>query len=202
MMSRIEVVHRGQLNQQDERAVFHLLLVSFSTKFARLQLTAQEKLDILVYLGQKYSHQTSSVDYIAKEGNTIVGLLTVLRKAENTKKFCYPFELSKKYGFFPIFHYVLLLTALGYQPRDKERYIENIAVDKQYQKQGIAKELIKVAQENIERGEKLSLLVSAENTHALRLYLTCGFSIVQRKRTFLLGFLANEPNWIVMEWSR
>lgn len=202
MNNSIHVIARNQLSQQEEKEVLRLLLTSFSAKFGTLHLKLAEKLDILVYLERKYSQQIAPVDYIAKKENKIVGLLTIAGKNNYTQKLAYPFELAKKYGFFTIAHYLLLLTALEYRPADEEQYIENIAVHEKFQKQGIAKELIQTAQTNTKKGEKLTLLVSAKNTHAKRLYLKCGFSIVKRKRKVLLGFLVNEPNWLFMEWSR
>ncbi|WP_348920845.1 GNAT family N-acetyltransferase [Enterococcus rotai] len=202
MNNSIQVMARDQLSQLEEKEVLRLLLTSFSAKFGTLHLKLDEQLDILVYLERKYSQQLPPVDYIAKKENKIVGLLTIAGTTNYPQKLAYPFELVKKYGFFTIAHYLLLLTALDYRSADKEQYIENIAVHEKCQKQGIAKELIEMAQANTKNGEKLTLLVSAKNTLAKRLYLKCGFSIVKRKRKPLLGFLVNEPNWLFMEWSR
>ncbi|WP_206911665.1 hypothetical protein IGL98_002861 [Enterococcus sp. DIV0840] len=203
MKKKISLVDRTQLSDYEKNSIFRLLLTSFSAKFASLRLTSKEKLDILLYLEQKYSTQEKAlVDYLVKDGEEVIGILTVSDKIVAPKNLNYPFELSKRYGLFTILKYVILLTSLEYQAHEKERYIENIAVHEQYQKQGIAKALITAAQSEVENGDRLSLIVSAKNQQALRLYLKCGFSIVKKKRNFILGLLANEPNWIFMEWSR
>lgn len=200
---KISLADHAQLSEYEKNNILRFLLTSFSAKFASLRLTSKEKLTILLYLEQKYTSQKKrSVDYIVKDGDEIIGMLTVSGKVLNQKNLKYPFELSKKYGFFTILKFVVLLTALEYRPHDKERYIENIAVHEQYRKQGIAKALIRTAQSEVENGERLSLIVSAKNQQALRLYLNCGFSIVKKKRNVILGFLANEPHWFFMEWSR
>lgn len=203
MKRKITIVDRDQLSECEKRGVFRLLLTSFSAKFASNRLTLKEKVDILLYLEQHYASQKKSpVDYIVKDQDEIIGVLTISEKTMDSRKKNYPFELSKKYGFLPIFKYLLMLSALEYSPQDKEQYIENVAVHERYQRQGIAKFLILAAQAEVKTGGKLSLIVSANNQQAVGLYLKCGFSIVKKQRVLILRFLANEPNWLFMEWSR
>ncbi|ALS02937.1 hypothetical protein ATZ33_16580 [Enterococcus silesiacus] len=203
MNHKIAVVDRNQLTEYEVKNVLQLLLTSFADKFSKVHLTTTEKLTTLLYFEQQYPpSQTGPTDYIVKNEHEIIGVLSISKKSAMPKKIAYPFELSRTYGFFTIFKYVVLLTALEYSPGDNEHYIENIAVHQKYQKQGIAKALITVAQAEVKKGEKLTLLVSATNQHALRLYLKCGFSIVKKKRKVILGLLANEANWLFMEWGR
>ncbi|MEI5991104.1 hypothetical protein A5881_002637 [Enterococcus termitis] len=203
MDHKIELVARNQLPEHEVRQLLQLLLTSFADKFSGIRLAAKDKLATLLYFEQHYAlPQASPTDYIVKDENEIIGILSVSGKPAIPKKTAYPFELSKKYGLFTIFKYVVLLTALEYSPGEKEHYIENIAVHQSYQKQGIAKALIKAVQAEVKKGEKLTLLVSANNHQALRLYLKCGFTIVKKKRKLILGLLVNEANWLFMEWSK
>ncbi|WP_086314161.1 hypothetical protein A5821_001751 [Enterococcus sp. 7F3_DIV0205] len=203
MDKNIYVVDRNQLNANEEKDIFRLLLASFSTMFAHVHLTSKEKLTILLHFEQNYSSQGKQlVDYMVKDSNEVIGVLTVSSKRTTSKNLTYPLELSKRYGYLTVFKYVLLLSALEYYPRDKEQYIENIAVHENYRKQGIGKALISAVQAKVKKEERLSLVVSVKNKQALNLYAACGFTIVKKEREFILGLLANEPDWFFMEWGR
>ena len=77
--------------------------------------------------------------------------------------------------------YAMLPLAIVYMrrpPRSDELYVANLAVDPDYQSQGIGRRLLTAAAERAqERGYRgLSLHVAASNAPALHLYESTGFS--------------------------
>jgi len=93
------------------------------------------------------------------------------------------------------------LALLGGKLAPDECYIDYLAVQAEWRRQGIGTALLHQAQEyaRSQGKRRLTLTVSARNDHAIRLYQRLGFECVGKKRSPLTARLFDIPLWLRME---
>jgi ribosomal protein S18 acetylase RimI-like enzyme len=63
-------------------------------------------------------------------------------------------------------------------------YIDGFAIDPKFQKQGIGRETIRLLLEELKNMKRIELVTHPENTGALKIYLSFGFVIKERKENY------------------
>lgn len=95
---------------------------------------------------------------------------------------------------------IFALSLLDHQIDRSEGYITDVAVLGPYRRRGVARALLKRAEEEarLRRKRYLGLYVSASNQAARRLYEQAGFSQQHTRRSLLAGWLLRQSTWLYM----
>jgi len=177
------------------------------TEFLRIEFDSFYEMMILIFGGNVnngFKIRKSEIEanlhtsqyFVAKIGEEIVGIIEIISQ-----------DAMKKYkkNFKVYFENIGLIKALQayyfeispYKMDDKTLYIDTVAVDKRFRKEGIAKKMLELANNIGERMNKefLTLWVAKENLPAFHLYKTMGYKEIKRKSSKIL-----EKRFLYREW--
>ncbi len=190
-------------SNQDEE-IKELVVTAFQSKFDKL--VNLDKGQLLHLLNNFWAIPQNSDDekqIVVKDGNSVCATMLIKKKSPKKKQLDLDFfSLFRQYGFKNVIKLIVGLIALEHSVKNREYYIDHIAVAKAYRGKGIGKALITWAQDYIEKEKELTLFVSAHNSNAIQLYKKAGFVIKHKKRSFWRGILFLEPRWYFMEWRK
>jgi ribosomal protein S18 acetylase RimI-like enzyme len=78
---------------------------------------------------------------------------------------------------------------------DNSVYISNLAVDRAYRGQGVARSIMLFILEKCKEAPRVDLVTHPENNHALQLYTSLGFKVESRKENY---FGDGEPRLVLV----
>ncbi|WP_328802261.1 GNAT family N-acetyltransferase [Paenibacillus sp. LX16] len=194
--------------KQDHEAVCSLLVESFKAKFQSLvTLEDQAIQQLLMKIWVQNPYSTSMKQFVAKENEDVVGVLSLKWKAPSSSlPETNPISLApllKKFGCFNVFKFLTGMHALEYTPAANECYIDHLAIRSSHRNQGIGRRLLAFAQQfTVESGfHALTLHVAYKNQGAICLYHKLAFEVEQSKYNGLRHFWFKEPVWYLMSWK-
>ena len=139
--------------------------------------------------------------YNAKIDDRIVGIIEIVSR-ENIESHIKEFHNYFKYLGFHRAVKAFILTAIEIPKLDNRTiYIDNVAVDPNNRRQGIAKKMLSFAEDFSKRNGKnaLKLWVAAGNKNAYRLYKKFGFTELARRSSGIAERYMGYRDWIYMK---
>jgi ribosomal protein S18 acetylase RimI-like enzyme len=194
---------------EDSETICNLLVESFHGKFNSLVNLADT--DIVKLLRETWSNDSnnsSKKQMVIKDNGKIIGTI-LLKWKDNTDVKDIPMKIDfmsllKRFGFTNIFKFIIGTSFLEYKPKEKECYIEHIAISSNYRNKGIGKLLLTWSKDfayNHSEFKGLTLHVSDKNKNAIHLYEKMGFHIEKSKYNLMRRIFFQEPNWHFMTWE-
>ncbi|TCJ17384.1 GNAT family N-acetyltransferase [Rubrobacter taiwanensis] len=110
-------------------------------------------------------------------------------------------SLRRHLGLLYAWRAALLLSYPRHEIRPSEAYVERLVVAPAYRRSGMARTLLRAAQDwGRENGkDTLGLQVSGNNFPALRLYESLGFRETSRQRSLITGVALGIREWLYLE---
>ena len=139
--------------------------------------------------------------YNAKIDDKIVGIIEIVTR-ENIKSHTKKFQNYFKHLGFPRAVKAFILTAIEIPKLDnKTIYIDNVAVDANNRRQGIAKKMLSFAEDFAKRNGKsaLKLWVAGKNKNAYSLYKKLGFNQLVVRSSWIAERYTGYRDWIYMK---
>ena len=139
--------------------------------------------------------------YNAKIDDRIVGIIEIVSR-ENIESHIKEFHNYFKYLGFHRAVKAFILTAIEIPKLDNRTiYIDNVAVDPNNRRQGIAKKMLSFAEDFSKRNGKnaLKLWVAAGNKNAYRLYKKFGFTELVRRSSGIAERYMGYRDWVYMK---
>ncbi|GGH23578.1 GNAT family N-acetyltransferase [Paenibacillus segetis] len=195
-------------HKEDYDSICRLLVESFQGKFHSLvTLDDEDMIELLSKTWLNGYEGASENQMVVKENGEMIGTIFLKWRDQDptprttTTNLSYT-TLYKQFGFFNVCKFLLGMGMLQYQPKQKECYIEHIAIHSKYRNQGIGKLVLAWAKDFYQHSkfEQLTLFVSAKNPAAIHLYEHAGFRIEATKYNAVRHFFFQEPYWHYMTW--
>jgi ribosomal protein S18 acetylase RimI-like enzyme len=199
-MNGIIEIYKGH---EHDSQIKDLVISAFQTKFNRLSsLNRKELMQLLNLFWFFPSCSSVNKQIVIKDRDKVCA--TMLLRGNNEKQYrkINYLLLIRKYGLKNVVKIIAGLSVLEYSVKEKEYYIDHLAVAENYRGQGLGKELIMWAQNYIDLDTNLTLIVAADNIGAITLYKKLGFNIVHQQKSFLTGFFFGKDAWYLMEYRR
>lgn len=195
--------------REDYESICRLLVKSFQGKFHSLvQLDDEDIIKLLSKIWLNESECASEKQMVVKEDGELVGTIFLKWEDESsTPKISTNYNsraLFKQFGFITVCKFLIGMGMLEYKPKERECYIEHIAIHSRYRNQGMGKLVLTWAKDFVLQHpefEKLTLFVSGKNNNAIHLYEKAGFRIEKSKYDFIRHLFLQEPHWHYMTWK-
>lgn len=184
----------------DVHVVSHILSECFFDKFHRLISLDKEDISLFLERTGFVLSQSFPGFFVAELNGEVGGILLLKWKdqpvppADTTA-----FELIHL-GLFRVLKLYVGLWLLNHAPKDKECYVDFIAVNPLYQGRGVGSQLLSFAEEFAANNNltSLSLYVASQNKGAMALYTRLGFVVQKTVNSLLTRFFVGFDEWKFM----
>jgi len=179
------------------------LKIEFDAFFEKLKFIFSSNKDA-AYIIIK-SEITANIDtgryYNATIDGKIVGIVEIVTR-ENIKSYTRNFRIFVKYlGFFRAVKAFILTFLEAPKIDSKTIYIDNVAVDINSRRKGIAKKMLSFVEDFAKRYRKsvLTLWVTSKNKNAFSLYRKLGFTGLVKRSSWIAERYTGYRDWIYMK---
>lgn len=190
------------LEGSDEQSqVRQLVMETFASKFSRVNLSPEQLLELTQLIWQFPSHSSKNKQYVGEVEGDLAGTISLIRENTSDETAISFFKLARQFGWLTVFRLLLCFGVLGHKLTPGEVYIDHVVSHPSMRGRGVGTKLLKMAQQSLGEGERLTLYVARSNPEAQKLYARLGFRVVEKRRSFLKKLVIGETGWYFMEWQ-
>ncbi len=201
--NRDKNIHDIQISNLELKDIESYLKIEFDAFYEKLKIMFSNKKEAALNITR--TEISNNIDtgryYNAKTGGKVVGIIEIVTK-ENTKTYTKNFRTYIKYlGFFRAVKAISLNLLEVPKLNDSTIYIDNVAVDMDNRRKGVAKKMLSFAEDYAKRYGKdvLTLWVAAANKNAHRLYKKSGFWNFMLRSSSIAKKFSGYRDWIYMK---